>query len=383
MSLESPSFEETDSYESLFRPEMRRTPMDDFLIMHTESSRGWGGQEIRVFEELLGMAGLGFRTCLAAPEAGQIYQRSLKASIPVLAVPFSGQFHPPSFYRLVRSMRKLKPRVVNTHSSKDSWIAGLAARVAGVPLIVRTRHLSTRIKRPWAFKHLPHKLVTTGEKIRRDLIGLGVDSGRVVSIPTGIDPERFRMDPSARERVRSQFGIKPDECLVGNICVLRKWKGLDFFFDVCKAAPDGFRFMAVGDGPQWPFLSERIRAENLSPKVIMTGYQTEPNDFHSAFDIFFLTSFDSEGVPQSLLQAMSCERAVVATSAGSVPELFEEGLLGRCVQYGDLEAALSALNQLRMDEAGRKSMGSINRELVLANHGLDSMLRQMALVYTT
>jgi len=357
--------------------------MDNSFIMHTESSCGWGGQEIRVYEELVGMPGLGFRTCLAAPEVSQIYQRALKAGVPVLAVPFSAQFHPPSFYQLVRSMRKLKPFVVNTHSSNYSWIAGLAARAAGIPLIVRTRHLSTRIKRAWAFKHLPHKAVTTGEKIRRDLISLGVDSSRVVSIPTGIDPERFRPNPSARERIRSQFGIKPEECLVGNICVLRKWKGLDFFFDVSKEAPDGFRFMAVGDGPQWPFLLERIKTENLAPKVILTGYQTEPSDFYNAFDIFFLTSSDSEGVPQSLLQAMSCGRAVVATSAGSVPELFEEGLMGLCIEYGDQEAALKALNKLWLDEAGRKRMGSVNRDLVLANHTLDGMLRQMARVYTT
>ena len=356
--------------------------MDSFLIMHTESSYGWGGQEIRIFEELVGMPKLGFRTCLAAPATSKIHERAHGAGIPVLTVPFSAQFHPPSFYRLLRQMKKLRPDVVNTHSSKDGWIAGLAARLAGVPLIVRTRHLSSRIKRAWAFKHLPHKTVTTGKRIQCDLIDLGVDPRRIVSIPTGIDPERFRFSDSARERVRSQFGIQPHECLVGNICVLRKWKGLDFFLDVSKAAPDGFRFMAVGDGPQWPYLMDRLRAENLASKVVFTGYQTEPADFYSAFDVFFLTSSDSEGVPQSVLQAMSCRRPVVATSIGSIPELFEEGLMGRCIEYGDREMALKALSDLRLDGAERKRMGDVNRGLVLKNHTLDGMLEQMAIVYT-
>ena len=92
------------------------------LILHTEASRGWGGQEIRTLEELRHMPRFGFDTALAAPAASRIYHAARQEGIAAYAVGFSSKGDLGSFVRLLQLIARLKPTVVNTHSSTDSWI---------------------------------------------------------------------------------------------------------------------------------------------------------------------------------------------------------------------------------------------------------------------
>ena len=106
------------------------------LIIHTEHSRGWGGQEIRVLEELCGMRRLGYDVALVSPRQSEIYKRAEAETIQVYAIDFGIKTSLLSSWKLFRLFSQLKPSVVNTHSSDDSWLAGLVAKVLRVPLII-------------------------------------------------------------------------------------------------------------------------------------------------------------------------------------------------------------------------------------------------------
>jgi len=353
-----------------------RTP----LIIHTECSDGWGGQEIRIMEEMRGMRKHDLSTALIAPEHSKIYQRSQKEGFDVYPVPFNSKFHLPSWIMLIRYLRALRPKVLNTHSSDDSWMAGFIARLLRVPLIIRTRHVSTPIGSTFSYRYFPHLILTTSEAIRIDLIQRGLQINKISTVPTGIDSERFKFSADHRNRVRKRLGLSNHHILVGNICVLRSWKGLDFFIDTATTLPDPFRFILVGDGPRRHWLQEKAKSLEMENRLIFAGHQDQVEQYFSAIDIFFFTSYASEGIPQSLLQAMSIGLPLVVCRTPSVIETLQGIDNFMAIDYGDTEGAQKALIQIS-DRLAHFNEGSDNRKQILSRYGIENMWDALISLY--
>ena len=351
------------------------------LIIHTECSYGWGGQEIRILEELRGMRRYGFSTALISPRQSQIFRRAQAEGSNVYPVPFASKADPFSWNSLFRLIRRLRPVVVNTHSSNDSWVAGLVARLLQIPLIIRTRHVSTPIGSTFSYRYFPHLILTTSATIRKDLIQRGLDDQKIISLPTGVDLERFKFSLVNRRRVRNRLGFSDNDILVGNICVLRSWKGLDFFIDTAATMSAPFKFILVGDGPQRKRLQDKARSMQLADRLIFTGHQDQVEEFFSALDIFFFTSYASEGVPQSLLQAISVGLPLVVCHIPSVLEALQGVNDFSAIDYGDLVAARRALKQT--SQRLRKDEGKIfsTRQIIESRYGLENMLLLLLKIY--
>ena len=189
--------------------------MTRLSILHTESSCGWGGQELRIISEAEGFRLRGHAVCIAAPPEARIYAEAGRRGLAALALPIAKK-RPAGIVALRRELASRRWDVVNTHSSTDSWLAALALatlpRVARVPL-VRTRHISAPISRNaatrWLYGSATAHVVTTGEALRRQVIDeAGLDAARVTSVPTGIDLERFC--PGDRAQARAQLGLPAD-----------------------------------------------------------------------------------------------------------------------------------------------------------------------------
>ena len=154
-------------------------------ILHTESSLGWGGQEIRVLGEARGMRRRGHDVQLAAPAASRIAQEASRYGVPCIEVAIARKG-----LGGMLAMRGLLSRagfdVVNTHSSTDTWLAALACRtLRHAPQIVRTRHISAPMpanaSTRWLYNSATKSVVTTGEKVREQVIReASVDPSRVV-----------------------------------------------------------------------------------------------------------------------------------------------------------------------------------------------------------
>jgi len=332
-------------------------------------------------EELRGMRRHGYATALIAPHHSRIFSRALAEGFEVHAVRFVNKAHLPSWIRLFKLIARLKPDVVNTHSSDDSWMAGFAARVLGVPLIVRTRHVSTPIGSAFSYRAFPHLILTTSHAIRESLIESGIDKEKVFAVPTGIDSHRFRFSSSWRNEVREKHGFLEEDILVGNICVLRSWKGLDFFIDVASQMPPQFKFILVGDGPQRLRLQDKAKGMGLEDRLIFPGHQDEIEKYFSALDLYFFTSYANEGVPQSLLQAQSVGLPMVVCRTPSVLETLKDAEEVIPVDYGDVSSACAALKtairMIRVSEDRRKE----KNERVRSRHSLEAMLGKIRELY--
>ena len=351
------------------------------LIIHTEHSRGWGGQEIRVLEELCGMRRLGYDVALVSPRQSEIYKRAEAETIQVYAIDFGIKTSLLSSWKLFRLFSQLKPSVVNTHSSDDSWLAGLVAKVLRVPLIIRTRHISVPISSTFSYRYFPHLILTTSKAIREDIIKLGIDDRKIISVPTGIDTDRFKYSPEKRETIRQAYGISAQDIVIGNMCVFRSWKGLDFFVDTAAVMNAPFKFMLVGDGPHYERLKKKVQSIGLEKSVIFTGYQEHVEEFCSALDIFFFTSYAGEGVSQALLQALCLGMPLVSCDIPPAVETldgFDDYIL---VQYGDTTAAKKAIGEMTENIKNVESRVAARSELFHSRHSIESMLGKLVVCY--
>ncbi|MBF0417749.1 MAG: glycosyltransferase family 4 protein [Magnetococcales bacterium] len=358
---------------------MNTTPLK---ILHTESSLGWGGQELRILTEALGMVQRGLDVRLLTPREATIFQEAEKRGLPVESVPIA---HKNLFGLLTlrERIQSLQPDVIITHSSTDSWLTALATRFMDRrPALIRLRHISAPVPvnpaNRWIYGSASQMVVTTGEGILQRLIQVnGIPADQVRSIPTGIDLERYA--PGDPQSARAALGLPGVHPIIGIVATLRSWKGHHDLIDAfARLDHPQAMLVIIGDGPREDFLKQRITALRLPPERIrMVGRQENIPLWLRALDLFVLPSLANEGVPQALIQAMASARAIVSTPVGGIPEMIENGISGLLVPPGDVPALSAAMDTLLGDPARRDALGAKALEVARARCSLEIMLDRM------
>lgn len=354
-------------------------------LIHTESSCGWGGQELRVLAESAGMAARGHEVLIAAPAAAPIYTEALARGLAAIAVPIEKKRF--LGWAAMRSVLDWKtPDLVITHSSTDSWLAALAN--VGLPSaapLIRMRHVSAPISANfatrWLYGRAAAHVVTTGEALRQQVMReAGLPAEHVSSVPTGIDLETFQPGDSAQARARLE--LPQDRFIIGIVATLRSWKGHSFLVDAMAALKDAKALLViVGDGPGRDNLQAQVRKLGLQDQVLMTGNRKDVADWMQAFDVFVLPSYANEGVPQALMQAMACALPVISTPVGAIGEIVEDGKTGLMVTPRDAQALATALARLRDDPDLRRNLGQAALLQARERFSMDRMLDAMEAVF--
>ena len=324
-----------------------------FTILHTEWSEGWGGQEIRILLEMREHRRQGQGVYLLCPPRTKLAEEAGGLGIEVIPHKIKSPWEPGSIRRIKNLIRELKIEVLHTHSSVDSWAGGLAGRWAGVPVLVRTRHISVRVRRPWLNRiyYLPDAIITTGEHIRRELLQTHkIPKERIVSIPTGADVGRFHPGPPDLE-LKKQVGLPADSRVITLVAVLRAQKRHELVIaaaaEVIRVFPQA-RFLFVGDGPGRNRVEQEIRKAGLEAHILMTGYREDIPALLSFTDLGVISSV-AEGIPQFLFQIMAMGKPVIATEVGGIPEIVTSGLTGLLIPPEDPAALARAM----IRDAGR------------------------------
>ncbi len=349
-------------------------------ILHTEASCGWGGQEIRILEESRGLIARGHEITVACPAHARMTAEAHRFGVPVVSMPI--EFKTVEGFRVLRGhLANHGPDVVNTHSSADSWLTGLAcATIRKPPAIVRTRHISAAVSgnplNRWLYRQAKG-VVTTGESLRRHLLDvLDLDPARVVSVPTGIDTERFA--PGDRSAARQALGLDPARRNLGIVATLRSWKGHLFLLDACaQLKRPGLHLLIVGEGPMRRPIEEKIAALGLGSHVTLTGQRNDPERWLQAMDVFCLPSYANEGVPQAIVQAMLCGLPIVTTPVGAILEAVTPDSTALVVPAKDVAALAAAIARLLDDNALAQRLGDAARQVASADFSRDAMLDRM------
>ena len=356
-----------------------------FTILHTEWSEGWGGQEFRILLEMKEHQRQGHGLYLLCPPRTKLAEEAGKLGIEVISHKIRAPWDVGSIQRIKRLIRELPVDILHTHSSVDSWAGGLAGRWAKVPVLVRTRHISVHVKRPWLNRiyYLPDAVITTGEHIRRELLQTHkIPAERIVSIPTGADLSRFHPGPPDWE-LKKRFGLPLDSPVITLVAVLRAQKRHELVIaaaaEVIQRFP-GARFVFVGDGPGRDRVKQEIKKARLEAHILMTGYREDVPAILSFTDLGIIASV-AEGIPQFLFQIMALGKPVIATAVGGIPEIVTSGVNGVLIPPEDPAVLAKAMVQVLGDPETARRLGEAGRRLVEQEYSVEKMAEKVYRVY--
>ncbi len=356
-------------------------------ILHTEGSNGWGGQEIRILREAEGMRARGHEVIFAVTIGGKLIAQAQKLGFKTYELNFTKAHALFTIPRLLRIFKKHRIDLVNTHSSSDAWMAGIAARVAG-KLVVRTRHLSTPIRKGLnsvlLYNGLSDFVVTTSSAIIPLICNQSKLSPSLCRcIPTGVDPASLQVDPVAVQAFRAQLHLEPEDCLVGTACFVRSWKGVQDFMRAAELLKEiqHLKWIVVGGGyvNDYKVIAEKMDLKN---RFIFTGHLNSPYIAIAAMDIFALLSTAHEGISQATLQAAYLKKPLITTSVGGLPEVCLDGKTGLIVPPFSPEKVAEAVMKLMQDASLRQKMGQEACQLVMDKFTMQHTLDGMESVYS-
>jgi glycosyltransferase involved in cell wall biosynthesis len=354
-------------------------------ILHTESSLGWGGQEIRLLTEAAGMIARGHAVSLACSPGARVRDEAKRYGVPVITLPI-GRKRPQGVLAMRRLLSAQAFDAVNAHSSTDCWLVALASRtLRAPPPLVRTRHISAPVPRDrltrWLYTVATAQIVTTGDALRSALIrDIGVAPDRVTSIPTGVDSAHFA--PRDKQAARRALSLPEAAPLIGICATLRSWKGHRYLVDAMPLLSHrDAQLIIVGEGPQRSALAQQIAALGLRDRIRLAGNQNDVAPWLAAFDVFALPSYANEGVPQALVQAMFADVPCVTTDAGAIGEVALAEHTALVVPKRNAVALAAAIDRMLCDKALAAALVSAARQRVASRFGLGSMLDRMERVF--
>lgn len=358
-------------------------------ILHTESSMGMGGQEYRVLLEAQGMEMRGHVVVVAAPQGSQLALLAQERGLQVKTMTSGNRGWMTLIPAYLGMMKQWGIDVVNTHGSLDSWTASIAGRISSRrPIIIRTRHKSTPVSRSMRHRllygRLPHVVTTTGEAVRQELIRRnGLSPSRVVSIPTGVDLERFHPqtpDPS----LRKSLGVKSQAPLVGTVAFLRPEKGLEVLIEavrLLRKTISTVECLIVGEGGEKAPLTTRIRELGLEQCVHMVGFRRDIPALLSVLDVVVIPSLFGEGIPQTLAQALAMARPVVASTNGGIPEVIQDGVTGLLIPPGNPAILSEKIAFILNNPVLGARMGQIGQKVIQERYSFEVMLTRTEDLY--
>jgi glycosyltransferase involved in cell wall biosynthesis len=310
--------------------------------------------------------------------------------IPELVRPIHPLKDVAAWRRLEAIFRDQRPDIVHTHSGKAGILGRLAARKAGVPLIIHTIHgpsfggfqgplanFAFRAAEKKAARVTDHFIVVA-EAMKEQYLAAGIGTpAQYTKIFSGFPLEPFFAagdDPALRQ----QLGIAPDDFVIGKIARLFKLKGHD---DLFAMAPDLIRrnskikFLLVGDGPWRGRFETMARMAGVEKHFIFTGLVPPANvpQYVGIMDALVHLSL-REGLPRALPQALAAGKPVIAYDCDGAREVCRNHETGCLIAPGDLRSLQQCLLQLAESDDRRQKLGQAGQAFVRENFAVATMV---------
>ena len=364
-----------------FRMASEQEPPVPVRVVHLVTTLNVGGLERVVLDLVRRRRQDAFDARVVCLDASGLVADAVgSVGVPVETIGTSGSV-PRRILRLARRLRQLKPDVVHTHNPQAHVHGALAARLAGVPAVVHTKHgrgileghtpaAVTRLATAWT-----SRFVAVSEDAARVAMEVErVPAGKVLVIHNGIDVDRYAAagarSASTKGRATTVGRLDPIKDQSTMLRAVRL---------VINELPD-FQLDIVGDGPSRAELVAECEALGLRDRVRFHGYQADVARYLAAADVFVMSSA-SEGVPLALLEAMATGLPAVATDVGGMREVIvagETGMLVPARSPGELARAIVAIAS---DPALRDRMGSAARRRVVDQFNLRTVVSRYEDLY--
>ena len=286
-----------------------------------------------------------------------------------------------TLFAIYRILRKEKPDIVHTHSSKAGILGRIAAKLAGIKVVIHTIHgYGFNETQKWYVKYfyvyiekfcafITNSLIAVSkEDIKKGLSYKIAGEAKFTLIRAGIDTDFYKNYVSNANFKKSLIQSKEVK-IITTIGPFKPQKNLKDFIKAAYIVADKTEnafFLIAGDGEQRTELENLISSLNLKDKVILLGWRKDIADILYASDIFVMTSL-WEGLPCTILEAMCCSKPVIANAVDGVKEIIEENKTGFKVKPYDFQYTAEKIlyllqNKSVMIEMGKSAKKSIARE---------------------
>ena len=358
--------------------------------VHVDTAKTWRGGQNQVLQLVTGLESLGHPTWLVAHARGELKRRAREGLRFVGLTPHS-EFDMQAAWQFGRILRDAKPDVIHAHDPMGVALAAMALQMyrpaAGrTPLVVASRRVDFHLKRhafsKWKYRHID-VFIAASAVIARILAHDGIAADRIEIVHDGVNLGLIDKQPVVD--AHAEFWLPHGAPIVGNVAALAAHKGQKHLVaaarQVIQQVPDA-RFLIVGEGELQEALERQIKHLGLERHITLTGFRNDALSLIKSFDVFAMSSV-TEGLGSAVLEAMAARRAVVATSAGGIPEVVDDGVTGLLVPPHDEPALAAALVALLADRERRDAMGAAGRARVEASFSVERMVEKTLAVYQT
>lgn len=369
-------------------------------IFHITKMKGVSGSENHLLTLLSGMDKQRFDNslCILAEArhvpalqeyAHKLEQAGIRVEILIMS---HKMFDPAVVWKLRTSLRQERVDMVHTHLIHADLYGTIAAKLAGVKLIISSRHNDDKFRnRPlvrWINRALAHwheKIIVISEWVgsfSRDVEK--IPAKKIVRIHYGLEPEPL-MDQADPQYIRQQFQIPDDVPLIGTIGQLAEQKGQTYLLQaiqqILPQVPD-LRVVLIGKGSLRKTLAQQAKSLGIEKHVTFAGYRTDAIKLLSGFDFFVFPSL-WEGFGLVLLEAMALKKAIVASAVSAIPETVLHGKTGLLVPPKHVEKLADAMLTLLKDKDLRQTLGENGYKRLQQDFTVQKMIRTTESLYTT
>jgi len=227
------------------------------------------------------------------------------------------------------------------------------------------------------------RVIAISEFVKRQLVNAGVTEGKVAVRYLGVDTDRFKPDPGARQEWTKRFDLRPDEVVLSTVSYLRPFKHPQVLVEACNELAKRnvrARLFVAGDGDMLPSLKTLSEQLGIADRVCWLGNVAEPKTLLQASDVFLLASV-GEAFGLVLAEAMACGVPIVGSRSGSLPEVVEEPRTGLLSTPLDAVAFADAIERLAKDAPLRSEMGAQAVERVRKHFTVDLAVENTIRIY--
>src|SRR5712671_2073964 len=354
--------------------------------LHVDTARTWRGGQNQVLLTVNGLRSIGQRAALVAHPDGELRRRA-DEGLELIPIAARSEMDLSAAWRLARVVKRLSPDVIHAHDPHGVAMASLAlslgaASVHGrLPALVASRRVDFHLKgnsfSRWKSRQVDC-FIAASEAIRQMLVADGVPADRTLTVHEGIDVEHVLAAPPVN--VHETFFLPHQAPIVGNVGALVPHKGHRHLIEaahlVVQQLPDT-RFVILGEGELREHLEHLVREHHLEKHVLLPGFRVDVLGCIKGFDLFVMSSV-TEGLGTSLLDAMACAKAIVASRAGGIPEVVEDEVNGLLVEPRQHEAMAAAIKGLLNEQTTRDQMGAAGFDRVRRQFTVERMVAETA-----